>query len=285
MRRGIYQYDGKKIDIESTNEFISNLISSNQPSMVTRIGSVELKCLYEFLNNRKFSNDTWNKMRNNAGFFPVNENTLKEFCEVYIKCLNDADLIGIWYNKGENQVINKFSNQTMLCDLKNLEPYYHPSNPWTKSLAGKKVLVIHPFSESISQQYERNRNRIFKEENMLPTFDLHTLKSVQSISGNSGGHKSWFEALNFMQNAIDSVDYDVALIGAGAYGLPLASYIKARGKIAIHLGGATQILFGIKGKRWDKHPFISSLYNENWTRPTQNEIPNDFKNVEGGCYW
>jgi glycerol-3-phosphate dehydrogenase len=51
-------------------------------------------------------------------------------------------------------------------------------------------------------------------------------------------------------------DYDVALIGCGAYGLPLASHVKRKGKQSIHLGGGLQLLFGIKGKRWDDNPEV-----------------------------
>ncbi|WP_274095727.1 hypothetical protein [Riemerella anatipestifer] len=41
---------------------------------------------------------------------------------------------------------------------------------------------------------------------------------------------TWFDALEDMKNKIDLVDFDVAIIGCGAYGLPLASYIKNKGK-------------------------------------------------------
>ncbi|MCD7883766.1 MAG: hypothetical protein LUI87_08725 [Lachnospiraceae bacterium] len=81
------------------------------------------------------------------------------------------------------------------------------------------------------------------------------------------------------------MDFDVAIIGAGAYGLPLAAYCKERGAQAIQMSGATQILFGIKGKRWDDHPFISSLYNEYWVRPNESETPPLKQKVEGGSYW
>lgn len=50
---------------------------------------------------------------------------------------------------------------------------------------------------------------------------------------------------------MDAVDYDIVLLGCGAYGFPLAAYAKRRGKQAIHMGGSLQLLFGIKGKRWE----------------------------------
>jgi len=94
-----------------------------------------------------------------------------------------------------------------------------------------------------------------------------------------------FEALDYMTNQIEKRSFDVALLGCGAYGFPLASRIKNMGKQAIHMGGALQILFGIRGGRWDSHPIISKLYNENWVRPKLTERPQNFNQVENGCYW
>lgn len=86
-----------------------------------------------------------------------------------------------------------------------------------------------------------------------------------------------------MKHKIDSINYDICLIGCGAYGFPLAAYIKRQGKQAIHVGGALQLLFGIKGRRWDE--MYQNVYNEYWVRPSKNETPQTSGNVEGGCYW
>ena len=45
-----------------------------------------------------------------------------------------------------------------------------------------------------------------------------------------------------MEDGIAEIDFEVALIGCGAYGLPLAAHVKRLGKKAVHLGGATQNL-------------------------------------------
>jgi hypothetical protein len=65
----------------------------------------------------------------------------------------------------------------------------------------------------------------------------------------------------------------------------LIAHVKRSGKKASHLGGASQLLFGIKGCRWDNHPVISPLYNGHWVRPAPEDIPNDANKVENGCYW
>ena len=47
------------------------------------------------------------------------------------------------------------------------------------------------------------------------------------------------------------------------------------------MGGATQLLFGIKGKRWDD----MGIYNGYWVRPDETERPKGLEKVEEGCYW
>ena len=121
---------------------------------------------------------------------------------------------------------------------------------------------------------------------MLPEFaELTVIPAVQSIAGDKPPFDTWFDALAFMQRRIDAADFEVALIGAGAYGLPLAAYCRSLGKQAIQASGATQILFGIKGRRWDDHPVISKLYNDAWVRPATSETPKAQNVVEGGSYW
>lgn len=51
------------------------------------------------------------------------------------------------------------------------------------------------------------------------------------------------------------------------------------------MGGVTQMLFGIKGARWDMHHEASKLYNDYWIRPEAKYIPKNAKDVEEGCYW
>lgn len=132
-------------------------------------------------------------------------------------------------------------------------------------------------------QYQ-NREKPFENKKILPDFELITHMSVQSLGGHPN-FKSWFEALESMVNEISKIDFDIAIIGAGAYGLPLAAMIKGMGKKAIHLGGATQMLFGVYGKRWESKKEFQELINPHWVKPSKNETPSSAKNVENACYW
>ena len=99
-------------------------------------------------------------------------------------------------------------------------------------------------------------------------------------------HNNWLETFEDMCNKIDSLNFDIAILGCGSYGMPLAHYIKKIGKSSIYAGAYAQVMFGIKGKRWDVegNPH-RSYWNEHWKWPEEDEIPKNAEKVEGGCYW
>ena len=221
-------------------------------------------------------------MQNWSGFFPSNETNATQFCELMLEDMKELDVLGSWLNK--EYYFKDYFKQAKQVVLEDLEPFFTP-NPWTKALEGKKVLVIHPFAELIEDQYSK-REFLF-ENNLLPKFELETIKAVQSLGGQSSNYSSWFEALEGMKNEIEASDFDICIIGCGAYGFPLAAHVKRIGKKAIHLGGSTQLLFGIIGKRWESfkwYPY-SNLFNEQWVRPGDNLKPQNAEQVEGATYW
>ena len=138
---------------------------------------------------------------------------------------------------------------------------------------------------TILAQYEK-RPQLFPGKDVLPELAcLTVIQAVQGLGGQDTGYADWFDALTEMERRMDAADYDVAIVGAGAYSLPLAAHARDTGHAAIQMSGATQLLFGIKGKRWDDHPVISKLYNPAWVRPDETEGISNKEKVEGGSYW
>lgn len=88
-----------------------------------------------------------------------------------------------------------------------------------------------------------------------------------------------------MKEEIDKQDYEIALLGCGAYGLPLAAHVKRTGKKAVHMGGVLQFLFRIKGKRYIENPKTAQYINEYFVSPSDSDKPQMANVVEGGCYW
>jgi len=286
---------------EYANTLIYDALKSDKPVMIARLGSNELNCMVNYLgvnfpemyknapNYIKGKSPAWwwenwimDQMCDAAGFFPKETSHFNKFSSLCISDLSLVDILGSW--RKEESYFNAELSQSKKVMLEDLEPFF-TQNPWTIALKGKKVLVVHPFEETIRSQFDK-RSLIFPD-NLLPDFLLLTLKAVQSHGDSATRFRDWFEALDWMKNEIEKVDFDICILGCGAYGFPLAAHIKRMGKKAIHLGGITQLLFGIKGKRWEDYivyPYIN-LFNEHWVRPAEAEKPKNIKIVENGCYW
>ena len=279
-------YAGKDVmDIRQGGGWLRQAVLSGRPFMACRFGSVELNAMEQFEGGgRHKRRQAMERLCLNAGFFPDQEEMGARFAALMEESCRQADLIGVWFNRMEDYMIEKWAGQAELTYLRGLEPWY-TEEPWTQALEGKRVLVIHPFADSIRKQYEK-RELLFPGTKLLPSFDLRTVKAVQTIAGERDSRfRDWFEALDWMEEEAAKEDFDIAVIGCGAYGFPLAARLKASGHQAVHLGGATQLLFGIKGARWENHAVISRLFNENWVRPSEAETPAGSRKVEGGCYW
>jgi len=261
----------KLVSDKEANQIISDRIVSKEPFMICRYGSTEFRNLF---------NDNLENLCFYSGFFPNDKKLLKKFRKVYFKSSKKIDYLCVWnylnHFSKERNLIRNFPN---IKKLFNLVVVGHSQN-WIKSLENKKVLVIHPFKATIEKQIKKR-----KELGILPKLKkIEIIPAVQTIAGNSDHRfKDWFKALDYMKKEIDKKDFDIALIGCGAYGLPLAAYVKEKGKQAVHVGGALQSYFGISAER-DKL-FSKELNKPFWIKPLREDRPSNYKKIEGGCYW
>ncbi len=300
----------REMNPDKASEMIYNLLASDKPCMIARYGSTELAALVNYLGVTNSNHSVWKYIKGEqpdwwwnknimeqmtrwSGFFPSNPETLTRFSEMMLEDTKQLDLLGSWV-PNEYYLKDRLT-KVEIVHLRLLEPFWSQV-PWTRVLKGKKVLVVHPFADTIREQYN-NREWLFANMDILPEFKkLQVIQAIQSLGGEDNGFKNWFEALQWMKGEIDKCDYEICLIGCGAYGFPLAAHVKRQGKKAIHLGGALQLLFGIKGKRWEDPNYgvrewgipygsYSSLMNSYWVRPGDVNRPQNASQVEDGCYW
>lgn len=270
---------------DAARRIVDNL-NSSEPFLVGRFGMGECRAATRYFHKKVFGGNYGSilyQMCNGAGFFPAKEDMLDRYAETVLPLYQELDLLCLMNAEGEDFIIKHTCPNAQLTNLRAIEPAV---TQWTAALEGKKVLVIHPFDESIKNQYTNHREKIYAGTNILPKFDLQTIKAVQTAAGNPDSRFSdWFEALDYMTEQALNKDFDVALLGCGAYGLPLGARIKQAGKQAIHMGGCLQLLFGIRGARWDTREYMQPFYNESWTRPLESETPEHARKVENACYW
>lgn len=266
------------------NTIIYNWILSGNPGMVGRLGAVESRYVYARMVGKVPTDKNINNLNICAGVFPIKKESLDNFYNEYTKALSKIDIFVAWSVQGGGAIYRHYCPNAERVDFFALEPFFYET-PWTAALENRKVLVVHPFVDSIESQYIK-RELLFKDSKVIPKFkSLSLVKAVQSNAGNKTKLDSWMTALEYMKNQIKQIDFDVAIIGAGAYGLPLAAYVKSLGKQAVHMAGVTQLLFGIRGRRWDNDSIYQPFFNEHWVHPCEKERPLKSNLVEGGTYW
>jgi len=272
------------VDNHISNYAVANAIVNSTPFLASRLGWLESYAVGEYDEHGKISHGIREKLWNTPGIFPETDDLFERFHGIFTKGIADADLLGLLQCPYEKCTIELHGKSPLLCKLSDLEPYFSPT-PWSEHLKGRKVLVIHPFQKSIEKQYGASRGKIFINQSILPEFDLVTLRPPQTICGNTDGFRDWVDAYESTVEKIGKINFDVAIVGSGSYGLPLGAFIKSIGKVCVHLGGATQNLFGITGSRWMKMPQFRVLMNPYWVKPLEEERPPNWEKAEKGCYW
>lgn len=272
-----------QLDAYLVSQMIGAAIVSKQPFLVSRLGFTEARCLSQRDADTNPSEFVRDLIWRYSGVFPATAGQFLDFREKYLGALEQVDLLGLIRNSAEKKLVDELPSLPATCDMGSLEPYLHPC-PWSKFLVGKTVLVIHPFIESIQSQYAIRKD-LFLNPDVLPEFQLRVIKAPQTLAGNSDGFESWTHALDSLIQRVNETQFDLAILGCGAYGMPLGAHIKKMGKTAIHLGGATQLLFGISGKRWVHHASFRAIMTAAWRPPLDSERPRNLDKVEEGCYW
>jgi hypothetical protein len=280
-------------------------IASRKVFAAGKLGSSELEAIWFWLAMRRgdtkypYVSDIKKNMTVNAGLFPATDEAIDDWVQHMVsEVLPALDGLAEWNTINpvqESQVLNAFAGKTKRFPGRSLEPYYEgdAASRWTFRIPDRtRIAVVSPFADSISANGSR-MDAIWPTTPVWnPGTTLHTVKAHYSpyLSPEntwsetilSGG---WRAAVQALVDGVVATGAKVALVGAGALSLPVVAALKKRGIAAIHTGGATQIMFGVKGRRWETHSIISTFFNTAWTSPMPSEVPSNASSVERGCYW
>jgi len=271
---------------------IKYALECDRGALIGRNGTIELEQMIQIKALRLAVQER------NAGIFPIGIHKIfYRWQTESIDATKSADILATgWYEplkEAEALMLEKWNVKALQVPLRTLEPYYvPPEEQWTRLLEGHSVAVVTSFTETAKKQVRKGA-AIWGSHGVLPsgTVDWHWIQTGYPNSVAQGQNK-WPDGINSWSQAADYVVGEVmksgarfALIGCGGLGMPIAKMLKDRGVIAIVMGGAIQVLFGIKGKRWENHPVISTFWNDAWVWPSKEETPGGARTIEGGCYW
>ena len=231
------------------------------------------------------------RLFHSGGLFPVKKRIFNRFVLEYPEAVKSLDLVAQWQTRGTYEAALEQALIQNLCPHAIRVGFFfvkilNPHAPWLNDLASLRWLVIHPFAQTIRTQLPHlNQLGVYSEsahtDLACRARDTSVIACPQLPYMVPPRHRDWFEALEDLKAQMERETFDIALVGAGAWSLPLVAHAKKLGKKGIHLGGSLQLLFGIKGGRFDSN----QIYNEAWTRPLPSEVPANFKKMEQGAYW
>ena len=277
---------------------IEDSLKYKKGCIIGRNGTIELSALLYYRKHGTFYIDHLSTLERNAGIFPLDGPPLKRWAEEYLEANRICEIIAAgWYKPLEKQELEMLALENKgaysSVPLRSLEPYYvEKEKRWTQLLAGRRVCIVSSFTDTIQKQLEQ-RHMIWGSdaESLLPTTTRFSFVKTGYAPILARGScewiscSTWKDAVDQMEAAVHKNDAEIVLIGCGGLGFPLAQRLKKAGKIAIVLGGAIQVLFGIKGERWRNHSVISRFWNTHWVYPSDDETPKGAQGVENACYW
>jgi hypothetical protein len=271
-------------------DVIEKALNNDHGALIGRNGTIELEQMINITSNKLHI------LEKNAGIYPIAIHRIfYRWQEDSIKATQSADVLATgWYEplkEAEELALERWNVKAKQVPLRSLEPYYVNKDQWTHLLSGHKVAVVTSFAKSASQQVSKLDN-IWGSKNLFPS-DVEWAWIQTGHPGSvARGRNEWPSHVHSWAAAADYVVAEVmksgarfALIGCGGLGMPIAKMLKDRGIITIVLGGAIQVLFGIKGNRWRTHEVISKFWNDAWVWPSESETPAGADMIEGGCYW
>ncbi len=278
------------------NQELSSRINSKQTFALGRLGSVEAQ-IVEIVETKSKATLRDRKLAwINAGISYPTGSQLLEFFNEYTKSLCQMDVMACWPETNipnQSFLIKKYGLAgSGVIPLRILDPIQsvlsgiNSADIWTHSLKDKNVLVISTFAETINGQYGKRSE--LHQVHILPSFSLKTI--VPPVTNGATFWKGGYtrNLRNFrkqLENMKELDNIDIALVSAGAYGLPVMATLKKLGISSIYMGGSLQLLFGIMGNRWREIESISSIATPNWLIEAKENKPFGYRLVENGSYW
>jgi hypothetical protein len=164
---------------------------------------------------------------------------------------------------------------------------------WTSLLENKRVAVVTSFAATVSSQIARRRQiwgsdaatLLPKTTEWVPIQTGYSPALAQGRAAWPSSIATWQDAIAYLTEKVVESGASICIIGCGGLGMILGAELKKKGLQCIVLGGATQVLFGIKGRRWENHSIISKFWTDAWVWPSLDETPGGAASIEGGCYW
>lgn len=287
-------------------ESLRRALETQQGYAASKLGNTEKHLLlYRMMRDRqtlpkqRLALEMWLKQNavSYAGLFPADVEFYARYGKIFADSVCALDVIGISSTEDtgiELDLVKHFGLTNPLTRNSNLHPDRSipddSANCYLPYFRGKRILIVNPFGKLLAARATRETFEGVWRASGKPFFEPAQVEGLEFPYGFA--HETWtrypstLELQRKVEAEIERRDFDVALIGAGGMGIPLAAHVKRMGKVALVLGGHLQLIFGVKGKRWHDRPEWRDVYfNEWWIEMPQEYRPKAGDDTGDYSYW
>jgi len=230
-----------------------------------------------------------------AGVFPADKAFLDAFTAWHAGHVAQLDCLGLFGAAQESRIVAHYGLPAHLIGYETLRP--DRSSPgragpcYLPFFAGRRLLIVSSFADLLARRatpavFEAVWANIGKR--WFAPASVAALEFPYCYPGSDrGGFATCIDLFDDIARRMAAIEFDVALIGAGALGIPIAAQAKKLGRVGLSLGGELQVLFGVSGRRWREDPLWKSRYfNDAWIDlPERYHPPDKGRIADGGAYW
>jgi len=271
-------------DFYDCNKRLGDYLRTHSKFIVPRIAGIENNTAYLGVSGKEIPDRLREVMKMNAGIHLPHVDSVRAYANAYLNAFRQCELYASWEPWGnyaphiaESQRFVQHHFQKPQVGAFVFDVFHYLNAPWTHALRGRRLLIVSPFVDMMMDQQQAYHVDLF------PDCSFVYLKPPQTHGMEQS--RDWSIEFAEMCEAVDLLEFDVALCSCGGYGNPLCSYIFSKGRSAIYVGGVLQMYFGLYGGRWikERKDVLTMHLTPEWKRP--NVKPTGHAAIESSCYW
>jgi hypothetical protein len=232
-----------------------------------------------------------------TGIFPTDAGFLRRFAATFADQVRQLDAVGVWGTASEPELFARHAIPGKPVPYRLMEPDQSapdaPEQCFLPLLTGKRLLIVAPFARLLADRCTADTFEAVWAKTGKRWFAPAAVEAVEFPYGyvtETGTHARFGDVLRLHEHICEKItahDCDVALIAAGALGIPLAAFVKRLGRVGLSLGGHLQVIFGVSGRRWKQDAFYRNrIMNDAWIDVPERYHPVDKDRLtDGGAYW
>ncbi len=229
-----------------------------------------------------------------GGLFPWDVPSLREYMARYNDALASIDYVGMFLDETPSEIAAARAVPGAVMYYTDQEPDRSiPARPelcYLPALEGLRVLIVSPFAELLARRANAETFEAVWRKTGKRWFNPASVDALEFPYGFEPATQQKYGSPNRLLDEIlgriDERAFDVALIGAAGYAIPIAAHIRQKGRIAIDLGGHIQVLFGVLGNRWRSSPeWMEAYVNEAWIDMPAQYQPTVADVCDRHAYW